>query len=134
MMNLNRLMFAGNLTADPARRGEDNGSPVNISLACNRRWKDKDGTPKEEATFIDCEAWGKTADTIMNFCKKGRNVYIEGRLKNNRWETSDGQKRQRIVVVIDSMQFIDSPKDTAVVEHAPVPAPVPAAAEDEAPF
>ena len=109
MPNLNRVMLMGNLTRDPQLSYLPNQTAVvEIGLAINRTWTGQDGQKKEEVCFVDCSAFGKTADTLAKYLKKGRPVFIEGRLKYDQWEAQDGSKRSKLRVVIDTFQFIDS--------------------------
>ncbi len=110
MPNLNRVMLMGNLTRDPELRYTPSNTPVvQVGLAINRRWRNQQTNEwQEETTFVDCEAWGKQAETINQYLRKGRPVYIEGRLKLDQWQDKEGHNRSKIKVVIDSFQFIDS--------------------------
>jgi len=103
-------MLMGNLTRDPELRftPNNNTAVAQIGLAINHQWKDPQGEKKEEVTFIDCEAWGKTAEVLNQYLRKGKPVYVEGRLKLDQWEDKDGNKRSKLKVVIESFQFIDS--------------------------
>ena len=108
MPNLNKVMLMGNLTRDVEVKYLQNQQAVaNIGLAINRRWRTPDGEQREETTFVDCEAWGKTAETLSKYLSKGRPLYVEGRLKLDQWE-KEGQKFSKMKVVIDGFQFIDS--------------------------
>lgn len=109
MANLNRVMLIGRLTRDPETRHIQSGMSVtNFGLAVNRSYRKKDSDEMvEETTFIDIEAWGKTGETFARYMKKGRQAYIEGRLKFDSWE-KDGQKRSKLLVVMDEFQFLDS--------------------------
>ncbi len=104
----------GRLTRDPELRYTPNGTAVsNISLAVNRRWKGDDQT-KEEVSFFDIVVFGKQAENCSEYLEKGRQVLIEGRLQQRRWETDDGQKRSKVEVVASNVQFLGSGKsDTA---------------------
>lgn len=108
--NLNKVLLMGNLTRDvELRHTPSNMAVAKIGLAVNRRYRSGDGEMKEETTFIDCEAWGKTAETMSKYLQKGRPVFIEGRLKLDTWQDkNDGSNRSKLKVVIDSFQFIDS--------------------------
>ena len=79
-----------------------------IGLAVNRRFKTKEGETKDEVTFIDCEAWGRTAEVMQQYLSKGKPVFIEGRLKLDQWQDKDGGNRSKLKVVIESFEFIDS--------------------------
>ncbi len=110
MPNLNRVMLMGNLTRDPELRYTPSNTPVvQVGLAINRRWRNQQSNEwQEETTFVDCEAWGKQAETINQYLRKGRPVYIEGRLKLDQWQDKEGHNRSKMKVVIESFQFIDS--------------------------
>lgn len=113
--NLNKVMVAGNLTRDPEIRFLDSGpkkiAVCNFGIAINRKYK-KDDKLCEEVTFLDCEAWGRTAELIGQYCTKGKPVFVEGRLKLDTWEDKDGAKRSKIKVVADNVQFLGSkPKE-----------------------
>jgi single-strand DNA-binding protein len=112
MPNLNRVMLMGNLTRDPELRYTPSNTAVaNIGLAVNRRWRNQQGEQQEEVTFIDCEAWGRTAEVINQYLRKGRPIFIEGRLRLDQWQDKDGQNRSKLKVVVDSFEFIDSRSD-----------------------
>ncbi len=106
----NKVLLMGNLTRDPeVKHTSNNRAVVNFGLAVNHRYKTADGERREEVTFIDCEAWGFTAENIGKFFAKGRPIFVEGRLKLDTWEDrNDGSKRSKLKVVIDNFQFIDS--------------------------
>ena len=109
MPNLNKVMLMGNLTRDPElRHTPSNTAVVNLGLAINRRWRNQAGEQQEETTFVDCEAWGKTAELLNQYLKKGRPVYLEGRLKLDQWQDKDGQNRSKLKIVVEEFQFIDS--------------------------
>ena len=112
-LQLNRVMLAGNLTRDPEVRmiGGDR-SVASFALAINRRYKGQDGELKEEVTFVDCEAWGRTAELVGQYLVKGRACFIEGRLRLDSWDDKkDGTKRSKLKVVADNVQFLDSNRD-----------------------
>jgi single-strand DNA-binding protein len=104
---INRVLLAGNLTRDPQLRQVGQSAVANFGLAVNRRFKGADGEPREEVTFIDIEAWGRTAELVGQYLTKGRAAFIEGRLKLDAWDDKDGQKRQKLKVVADGVQFLD---------------------------
>lgn len=113
-LNLNTVMLAGHLTRDPQRRSLANErTVVSFSLAINRRFKGADGEVKEDSTFVDCEAWGRTAELVGQYLAKGSACYLEGRLKLDSWEDKDGGKRSRLKVVADNVQFLGKPKAKA---------------------
>lgn len=111
MLNVNTVILAGHLTRDPELRplGGDK-VVVNFSLAINRRYKGNDGEIKEESTFVDCEAWGRTAELIGQYLAKGSAAYVEGRLKLDAWQDKEGKNRSRLKVVVDNVQFVGPPK------------------------
>ena len=153
-LNLNRVILAGNLTRDPQVRFLANEKAVaQFGLAINRRFKDANGQQKDETTFVDVEAWGRTAELVGQYLTKGRGCFIEGRLKLDSWDDKEtGQKRSKILVVADNVQFTDAKgdgaprartggdegeNDAAEVRPAPARPAAPAAAsagDDEPPF
>ncbi len=109
-MQLNRVMLAGNLTRDPQVKFLANERAVaQFGLAINRRFKGADGQLKEEVTFVDIEAWGRTAELVGQYLTKGRACFVEGHLRLDSWDDKkDGQKRTKLKVVADNVQFLDS--------------------------
>lgn len=106
MSGFNKVILLGNLTRDPEIRYTPNGTAVaNFSLAVNRRFR-QGGEVKEEVSFIDIVVFGKQAETCGQYINKGDSVLIDGRLQQRRWETEDGQKRNKIEVVAQSIQFM----------------------------
>ena len=109
MASYNKVILMGNLTRDPElKQTPSNQSVAQIGLAVNRKFKSRDGDMKEETTFVDCEAWGRTAETMSKYLSKGRPVFVEGRLKLDQWQDKDGNNRSKLKVVIDTFQFVDS--------------------------
>lgn len=120
MPNLNRVFIMGNLTRDPEMRyTPSNTAIVQIGVAINRTWKNQAGEKQEEVTFVDAEAWQKTAETINQYFRKGDPIHIEGRLKLDQWEDKEGQKRSKLKVVIENFQFIKSKGDEGAGEEQP---------------
>ena len=112
MANFNRVILIGNLCADPVVRYIGSGTAVcDLRLAINRTWFDKaSNTKKEETTFVDVTMWGRDAEVAGEYLAKGKPVMIEGRLKQETWDDkATGQKRSKISVVGESMQFLGSP-------------------------
>jgi single-strand DNA-binding protein len=109
MANLNKVLLIGRLTRDPESRSLSSGSTVvSFGLAVNRTYTRRDSGEKVEDTcFVDVEAWNRTGETIARYMKKGRQIFIEGRLKFDSWER-EGQRRSKLSVVADTFQFIDS--------------------------
>ena len=106
MANYNRVILMGNLTRDPELRYTPNGSAVvSFSIAVNRRYK-TDNENREETSFFDIVFFGKRAETLAEYMKKGRPLLVEGRLQQRRWETDEGQKRSKVEVVGENFQFM----------------------------
>jgi single-strand DNA-binding protein len=109
MANLNKVMLIGNLTRDPELRHTPSGMAIaEFGLAVNRQRKGADGNRIEEVTFVDVTAFGKTAEVIHQYTRKGRPLFVEGHLKYDQWTSQDGQKRSKLSVVADAFQFLDS--------------------------
>jgi single-strand DNA-binding protein len=110
MPSFNKVILAGNLTRDPELRYTPKGMAIaRIALAVNRNWRSETGEQKEEVTFVDVDAFGKQAETIAQYMKKGRPILIEGRLRLDTWEDKQTQqKRSRLGVVLESFQFLGS--------------------------
>lgn len=107
--NFNKVLLLGNLTRDPELRYTPNNMAVTtLGIAVNRRYKGPDGELKEEVTFVDCDAWGRTAEVISQYLTKGRPIFIEGRLKLDQWQDKDGGNRSKLKVVVENFQFVDS--------------------------
>lgn len=105
-MYLNKVILMGNLTRDPELKALPSGIKVaSISLATNRVWKDKDGARQESTEYHNLVSFGRQAEVIGQYCKKGSSIYVEGRMQTRSWDGQDGQKRYRTEVVIDTFQF-----------------------------
>jgi single-strand DNA-binding protein len=110
MRTFNKVILMGNLARDPEYKSFESGKQcVNFPVAVNRKWTGPEGQEGEETSFIACQAWGGQAKTISDYFSKGRPIFIEGHLKQDKWE-KDGQKKSRIRVMVDNFQFIDSKK------------------------
>lgn len=139
MANFNRVILAGNITRDiELRHTGNNMALAKFGLACNRKWRSADGEQREEVMFIDCEAWGKTAEVINQYFAKGRPILIEGRLKLDQWEDKETKaKRSKHVVVVEGFSFVDSKPggggggESRPARQAPAAAGAPAAQSDE---
>ncbi len=115
MANLNKVFLIGNLTRDPELRYTPQGTAVvNLRLATNRRFKDKNGQPKEEVCFVTVVAWDRQAETCNQYLRKGRPVFVEGRLQSRSFEDSSGQKRNVLEVRAERVQFLGAPPSAAV--------------------
>ena len=110
MASFNKVILAGNLTRDPELRYTPKGTAVaKIGLAVNRTWKTESGETKEEVTFIDIDAWGRQAEVIAQYLRKGRPLLVEGRLKLDTWEDKNThQKQSKLKVVLETFSFLDS--------------------------
>ena len=107
MANFNKVLLVGNLTRDPElKHTPSNQAVAQIGLAGNRQYNTKDGEKREETTFVDCEAWGRTAEVMCQYLAKGRPVLVEGRLKLDQWQDKDGNNRSKLKVVIENFQFV----------------------------
>ena len=111
MANFNKVMLMGNLTRDIELKVLPQGNQTvgNFGIAMNRKFKSASGEEREEVTFVDCEAWGRTAEIMKQYLSKGRPVFIEGRLKLDQWEDKEGKKQSRLRVVVENFQFIGAP-------------------------
>jgi single-strand DNA-binding protein len=114
MANLNRVLLIGNLTRDPELRYTPKGTAVTeIGLAVNRIYSGEDGEKKEETTFVDVTLWARQAEIAGQYLKKGRPVFIEGRLQLDTWDDKQtGQKRSRLRVVAENLQLLGSRQDS----------------------
>ena len=105
---LNRAQIIGNLTRDPESRQTPGGQMVaSLSIATNRTWTDKSGQKQEQADFHNVVLWGKLAEIASQYLKKGRKIFIEGRMQTRDWTGEDGQKRYRTEIVAENMILLD---------------------------
>lgn len=112
MANLNKVLLMGNLTRDPEVRYTPKGTAVTeLGIAVNRTYSGENGEKREEVTFVDVTVWGRSAENAGEYLRKGRPVFIEGRLQLDSWEDKQsGQKRNKLKVVADNVQFLGSPR------------------------
>ena len=109
-MNFNKVMIAGNLTRDPDMKYTPNGTTyVNMAVAVNRKYK-KDNVVKEETSFVRVIVWGRQAETVKEYCHKGKPVFVEGRLKVRSYDAEDGQRRTVTEVIAERVQFLNGGK------------------------
>jgi single-strand DNA-binding protein len=110
MASFNKVILAGNLTRDPEMRYTPKGTAVAaFTLAVNRKWKTETGEMKDEVSFIDVDAFGRQAEVIAQYLKKGRPFLVEGRLKQDTWEDKNThQKQSKLKVVLEGFSFIDT--------------------------
>jgi len=111
MASFNKVILVGNLTRDPELRYTPKGTAIaKIGLAVNRVWTNEAGEKKEEVTFVDVDIFGRTAENVGQYMRKGRPILIEGRLKLDQWDDKQtGQKKSRLGVVAETVQFLGSP-------------------------
>ena len=122
--NFNKVLLMGNLTRDVELKfTPSNQAVAQIGIAVNRRYRTKEGEDREETTFVECEAWGRTAEVMNQYLAKGRPVFIEGRLKLDQWQDKEGQNRSRLKVVIDNFQFIGARPEGQIGGGAPARQP-----------
>ncbi len=108
MASLNKVMLIGNLTRDPEIKYTPKGTAIaDIGLAVNRNYTTESGEKREEVTFIDVTLWGRVAEIAGEYCKKGRPLFVEGRLQLDTWDDkATGQKRSKLKVVGDNIQLL----------------------------
>lgn len=108
MANLNKVMLMGNMTRDPQVSiiPSTQNQVCDFGLAVNRTWTGPDGIKKEEVTFVDCTCFGKTAEILARYKKKGDPLFVEGRLKLDQWE-KDGIKHSKLRVIVENFQFLN---------------------------
>lgn len=105
-MNLNKVFIAGRLTADPELRTTPGGAHVvSFGVATNRVWRDKNGERRDETEFHNIVAWGRQAEVVNQFLKKGGLILVEGRLQTRSWEGKDGQTRRTTEIVAERIQL-----------------------------
>ena len=105
-MYINKVTLYGNLTRDPELKSLPSGiKVVSFGMATNRNYKDKDGNKKDATEFHNVVSFGRQAEVIAQYLKKGRPVYVEGRLQTRSWDGADGKKNYRTEIVVDTFQF-----------------------------
>ena len=112
MSSYNRVVLMGHLTRDPEVKFLPSGTTVvNFSIAMNERYTDRDGNPQEKATFVECEAWNRSAEIISDYFAKGMPIHLEGRLQLDQWENDEGEKRSKLKVRVDRFTFVGKKED-----------------------
>ncbi|MEY2503068.1 MAG: single-strand DNA-binding protein [Verrucomicrobiota bacterium] len=148
MASFNKVILLGNLTRDPEVRYTPKGTAVtDLGLAVNRTYTADNGEKREEVTFVDVTFWGRTAEVAGEYLKKGRPVFVEGRLQLDSWDDkTSGQKRTKLKVIGENMQMLGAPRggggggdeDGGPRSNRPAPPPKaavpPAPDDDEIPF
>lgn len=123
MASFNKVILAGNLTRDPQLSTLPSGTAVcELSVACNRKWKGKDGSEQEEVAFVDVRTFGKQAEIVNQYFTKGKPILVEGRLKFDEWQGKDGGKRSKLYVVMEQFTFIGGGSEGGNNGHARQPA------------
>ncbi|MBX7157911.1 MAG: single-stranded DNA-binding protein [Verrucomicrobiae bacterium] len=124
MSSLNKVFLMGNLTRDPEVRYTPKGTAVtDISIAINTVYRTQEGDEKEEVTYVDIVTWGRQAETCGQYLTKGAPVFVEGRLQLDQWEDKDGQKKSRLRVRAERVQFLGRPRNAEFREGAAASAP-----------
>ncbi|HEX7654175.1 MAG TPA: single-stranded DNA-binding protein [Verrucomicrobiae bacterium] len=125
MASFNKVILVGNLTRDPELRYTPKGTAIaKIGLAVNRVYSTDTGEKKEEVTFVDVDVFGRTAENVGQYMRKGRPILVEGRLRLDTWDDKQtGQKRSRLGVVAETVQFLGSGQGGGGAEGGAAPAP-----------
>jgi single-strand DNA-binding protein len=136
MGSLNRVYLMGNLTREVEMRSTPSGMAVaDLGVAVNERYRNKEGQEVEKTCFADVVVWGRQAETCERYLAKGSGVLVEGRLQLDRWSTEAGEKRSRLRVRADRVQFVGRPRGNGVEPGAGLVSPsgseVPVAAAQE---
>jgi single-strand DNA-binding protein len=109
MASFNKIILLGNLTRDPEVRTANSGVSVcKFGIATTRVSRSQEGDTREEVMFADVYCFGKQAELITKYFVKGKPIFIEGRLRLDQWESASGEKRSKLVVVLENFQFIGS--------------------------
>jgi single-strand DNA-binding protein len=117
MADLNKVMLIGNLTRDPEVRYTPKGAAVaDLGLAINSSYRTQEGQIKDEVCYVDIVAWGRQAETCKEYLTKGSPIFVEGRLQYEQWETKEGEKRTRIKVRAERVQFLGRGSGRSSVE------------------
>ena len=134
MANFNKVIMAGRLTRDPQMTYlPSQTAVVEFGLATNRRWNDRaTGQQREETCFVDCRCFGRQAEVVNQYLRKGASILIEGRLQLDTWEGKDGVRRSKHRIMVDRFEFLDS-RQTAGQAGAPPPPQAPASPPTQAP-
>jgi single-strand DNA-binding protein len=133
-VHINRVVLLGNLTRDPELRALASGATVcRMRVASNTRRRNPDtGDWDEKPNFFDVSVFGASGEACGTFLEKGRPVAVDGRLEWHEWETPDGQRRQSVEIIADSVQFLGGPRSSAQTSDPPAAAPQDAEKDDEA--
>jgi single-strand DNA-binding protein len=134
MAGVNKVILIGNLGKDPELRYTPNGQPVaSFSLATTERWNDKNNQKQEKTEWHNIVVWGKLAELVNQYLKKGRSAYIEGRITNRSWDDRDGNKKYRTEIVANQIQFLSGNQGGGDASAITEPAQVSDAQFDQSP-
>ena len=113
MASFNRVTLLGNLTRDPQLKQLVNATVAEFGMAVSRKFKSSQtGEEREEVCFVDCSAFGRSAEVINEYCRKGRSILVEGRLKYDTWDDKmGGGRRSKLSVVVENFQLLGSPRE-----------------------
>lgn len=107
MASFNKVILMGNLVADPEMRVTPGGMSIcKFTLAVNRQFNTKDGEQREEVAYVDVDSFGRSAEVISKYLTKGNPILVEGRLRQDKWETPQGEKRSKLMVVCETFKFV----------------------------
>lgn len=139
MPSFNKIILIGHLTRDPELRNLPTGKSLcKFGIAVNRNWTTESGEKKEEVTFVDVDCFGRTAENVGKYCKKGSALLVEGRLKLDQWDDKQtGAKRSKLGVVAETVTFMGGRKSDEVPEPPATPgsaSDAPSTVPDEIPF
>jgi single-strand DNA-binding protein len=128
MPSYNRVLLMGNLTGNPELKYTPSGTAVaDLGLAVNESFKNKAGELVERTCFVDVVVWSRQAETAAEYLHKGSPVFVEGRLQLDQWENQQGEKRSKLRVRADRVQFLGSPEGSRGAESSAAPAAAPVA-------
>ena len=120
MPYFNKVILMGNLTRDPELRVTQSGFTIcKFSVAVSRTFTSQEGNVREETSFIDIDSFGRQAEVIAKFFVKGKPILVEGRLKQEQWETAAAEKRTRLLVVLERFEFVGSRNDNMAAQSTP---------------
>ncbi|MBX3464261.1 MAG: single-stranded DNA-binding protein [Planctomycetes bacterium] len=110
MANYNKVILLGNLTRDVELRHTQSGMALaKFGMAINRKWS-QNGEQKESTCFVDLTAWGRQAEVLSQYVRKGSQLFVDGRLEYSTWEAEGGGKRSKLEVVVENFQFVGAPR------------------------
>ena len=119
-MNINNVVITGRLTRDPQLKKLNTGIDLtNISIAVNEKYKNE-----VDVSYFNCSAFGKLAEVLNEYFKKGDRINIVGKLKQNRWQDKDGKMKERIEIIIQQLEFVESKKNKTIEQSNEIPEPI----------